>query len=66
MARFFQEIDANGDGIVERKELEDFVTSYGFEKRVFIKAFEEASNSAKKEATKDASDECEAGTVRDA
>ena len=40
MARFFQEIDANGDGIVERKELEDFVTSYGFEKTVFMKAFD--------------------------
>ena len=40
MARFFQEIDANGDGIVDRKELEDFVTSYGFEKTTFIKAFE--------------------------
>ena len=40
MARFFQEIDANGDGIVERQELEDFVQSYGFEETVFMQAFE--------------------------
>ena len=40
MARFFQEIDANGDGIVERQELEDFVQSYGFERRVFMEAFD--------------------------